>query len=165
MLNTYLCDILLIGDICAYMNLIRFLAREKDRKIKHKSILFFSGDRCVKRISWSHWFLCLKHICLMLQIKRSYYYVYTQNRKKVCCPLEWGLDVFGGKWKYRILCVLHNNGKLRFGDLKKILPDITDPVLSSMLKELTKSGWLKGFSIMKYLPEWNTLLPNKGIRW
>ena len=26
--------------------------------------------------------------------------------KDIRCPLEYGLDVFGGRWKSRIICVL-----------------------------------------------------------
>lgn len=31
------------------------------------------------------------------------------------CPLEYGLEVFGGKWKSRILCVLSKKQTLRYG--------------------------------------------------
>lgn len=27
------------------------------------------------------------------------------------CPLEYGLAIFGGKWKSRIICVLSANGQ------------------------------------------------------
>ena len=33
------------------------------------------------------------------------------------CPLEYGLTIFGGKWKSRIICVLSANKKLRFATL------------------------------------------------
>ena len=29
-----------------------------------------------------------------------------KTEKDIRCPLEYGLDVFGGKWKSRIICVL-----------------------------------------------------------
>ena len=60
------------------------------------------------------------------------------------------------------MCVLHNNGKLRFGDLKKILPDITDPVLSSMLKELTKSGLIERFQYNEIPPRVEYSLTEQG---
>lgn len=31
------------------------------------------------------------------------------------CPLEYRLEVFGGKWKSRILCVLSKKQTLRYG--------------------------------------------------
>lgn len=51
------------------------------------------------------------------------------------CPLEYGLSVFGGKWKSRIICVLAQNNKLRYSELRKELANITDAVLAA-LKEL-----------------------------
>ena len=52
------------------------------------------------------------------------------------CPLEYGLDVFGGKWKSRIICVLAAMETLRYGELRKEMSNITDAVLASTLKEL-----------------------------
>ena len=52
------------------------------------------------------------------------------------CPLEYGLSVFGGKWKSRIICVLAQKNKLRYSELRKELANITDAVLAAALKEL-----------------------------
>lgn len=30
------------------------------------------------------------------------------------CPLEYGLEVFGGKWKSRVICVLNEKKVLRY---------------------------------------------------
>ena len=54
----------------------------------------------------------------------------------ILCPIEYGLTMFGGKWKSRILCVLSTNSFYRYNELKKELSNITDAVLASMLKEL-----------------------------
>lgn len=62
-------------------------------------------------------------------------YVRKTERERMC-PLEYGLELFGGKWKSRILCVLSFRGTLRYGELKEELGNITDAVLASMLKEL-----------------------------
>lgn len=56
--------------------------------------------------------------------------------KDTMCPIEYGLDVFGGKWKSRIICVLSFKDSMRYSEIKKYLCDITDAVLASMLKEL-----------------------------
>ena len=32
--------------------------------------------------------------------------------KDIRCPLEYGLAIFGGKWKSRIICVLAVNEKI-----------------------------------------------------
>ena len=35
------------------------------------------------------------------------------------CPLEYGLKVFGGKWKSRVICVLNEKGVLRYSAIRK----------------------------------------------
>lgn len=37
--------------------------------------------------------------------------------KDIRCPLEYGLTVFGGKWKSRVICVLAEKGTLRYSAL------------------------------------------------
>ena len=49
------------------------------------------------------------------------------------CPLEYGLTIFGGKWKSRIICVLSAKERLRYSVLRKELYNITDAVLSARL--------------------------------
>ena len=56
--------------------------------------------------------------------------------KDIRCPLEYGLDIFGGKWKSRIICVLAEKGCLRYSLLRKEMANITDTALSVNLKEL-----------------------------
>ena len=52
------------------------------------------------------------------------------------CPLEYGLSVFGGKWRSRIICVLAAKKTLRYSALRKEMANITDAVLATTLKEL-----------------------------
>lgn len=59
-----------------------------------------------------------------------------KTEKEIMCPLEYGLEIFGGKWKSRILCVLSGSEALRYNAIKKELGNITDAVLAAMLKEL-----------------------------
>lgn len=56
------------------------------------------------------------------------------------CPLEYGLTLFGGKWKSRIICVLSANEKLRYSEIRKEMYNITDAVLAATLKELIEAG-------------------------
>lgn len=42
------------------------------------------------------------------------------------CPLEYGLEVFGGKWKSRVICVLADKKTLRYSELRAELVNITD---------------------------------------
>ena len=60
--------------------------------------------------------------------------------KDMMCPIEYGMDIFGGKWKSRILCVLSSAEVLRYNEIRKQLCNITDAVLAAMLKELIADG-------------------------
>ncbi len=60
--------------------------------------------------------------------------------KDIRCPLEYGLDIFGGKWKSRIICVLNSKKVLRYGEIRKEMTDITDAVLATALKELIENN-------------------------
>ncbi len=49
------------------------------------------------------------------------------------CPLEYGLAIFGGKWKSRIICVLSANGKLRYSEFIAILQNTaSNPIHQSV---------------------------------
>lgn len=51
------------------------------------------------------------------------------------CPVTYTLERIGGRWKALIL--YHLSGKpLRYGELKRALPDITEKMLIQQLKEL-----------------------------
>lgn len=52
------------------------------------------------------------------------------------CPLEYGMAIFGGKWKSRIICVLSVNETLRYSEIRNEMHNITDAVLAATLKEL-----------------------------
>jgi DNA-binding HxlR family transcriptional regulator len=52
------------------------------------------------------------------------------------CPVETGLELIGGRWKARILWKLYDNRTMRFGELRRGLPGITEKMLAQQLKEL-----------------------------
>ena len=51
------------------------------------------------------------------------------------CPVSTAIDVIGGKWKVIILYQLRGK-TLRFGELKKSIPKITQKMLTHQLREL-----------------------------
>ncbi len=55
------------------------------------------------------------------------------------CPLSWALSVISGKWKIAIIWLLRNNA-LRFNELQKNLPNITQKTLTQQLRELERDG-------------------------
>lgn len=63
-------------------------------------------------------------------------------RKHYGCVTEFALDVLGGKWKTIILAYLMVE-PLRYGQLRKLLPRLSDKVLTQRLKELESAGLIK----------------------
>jgi DNA-binding HxlR family transcriptional regulator len=55
------------------------------------------------------------------------------------CPVETAVDVLRGKWKILILWYLQD-GHYRFNELQRILPGVTQKVLSQQLRELERDG-------------------------
>ncbi|QUD90279.1 winged helix-turn-helix transcriptional regulator [Phenylobacterium montanum] len=59
--------------------------------------------------------------------------------KRFGCPVEFALDVLGGKWKIVILSNL-KQGPLRYGELRALIPTLSDKMLTQRLKELEELG-------------------------
>lgn len=58
---------------------------------------------------------------------------------KYSCPLILTHNIIGGKWKLMILWhIVH--GDNRFSELKRVIPDITEKVLYTNLRELEECG-------------------------
>jgi len=79
------------------------------------------------------------------------------------CPLEYGLEIFGGKWKSRIICVLSAKKILRYSELRQEMSNITDAVLASTLKELITDGIVERKSYDEILPRVEYSLTEKGL--
>lgn len=56
-----------------------------------------------------------------------------------CSNLVYAIAIFGGRWKVLILRELEGR-KLRFSELRNIMPKITERILSLQLKELEQHG-------------------------
>jgi DNA-binding HxlR family transcriptional regulator len=50
--------------------------------------------------------------------------------------MAYTLSLIGGRWKPAILWQLMLNGRIRYNQLRKMLPDISERILVSHLKEL-----------------------------
>lgn len=61
------------------------------------------------------------------------------NQKKYNISVEATLEVIGGKWKCVILCHL-THGKKRTSELKRLMPNITQKMLTQQLRELEEDG-------------------------
>lgn len=56
------------------------------------------------------------------------------------CPVKKALVLLTGKWNARILYELILKDSLRFGELRKAIPDISNTMLSATLKDLEEQG-------------------------
>lgn len=83
--------------------------------------------------------------------------------KDIRCPLEYGLAVFGGKWKSRVICVLAEKGTLRYSAIRKEMANITDAVLASTLKELIADGIVMRRQYDEIPPRVEYRLSEKGM--
>ena len=82
--------------------------------------------------------------------------------KDIRCPLEYGMEIFGGKWKTRIICVLARKDVLRYNELKKSLANITDTVLATTLKELLESQIIERVQYNEIPPRVEYSLTERG---
>src|SRR4051794_15470462 len=63
-----------------------------------------------------------------------------QARSTPCCPLyHHAVELVGKRWTGAILSVLMD-GPLRFSEVKTLVPDLSDRLLSERLKELEGEG-------------------------
>lgn len=69
-------------------------------------------------------------------------YAFKLRDKTYHCAMDVTMDFIGGKWKTVVLWYLRNK-TLRFGELKKQIPDITEKMLSIQLKALEEDGLVK----------------------
>lgn len=83
--------------------------------------------------------------------------------KDIRCPLEYGMELFGGKWNSRIICVLATLGTLRYSELRKEMGNITDAVLASTLKELIANEIVSRKSYDEIPPRVEYSLTEKGF--
>ncbi len=58
------------------------------------------------------------------------------ENKTFNCEKELTLNIIGGKWKMLILWFLGKEGTNRFGELKALMPGITQRMLVNQLREL-----------------------------
>jgi len=63
----------------------------------------------------------------------------SPEEKSQLCPVVYAIGQLGGKWK---LIVLHHlvDAPLRFGELRRAIPDITQRMLTLTLRELEEDG-------------------------
>lgn len=61
------------------------------------------------------------------------------KEKQYHCPVEVSMDILSGKWKCLMLWHLHEGTK-RYKELERIVPGVSQKMLTQQLKELEKDG-------------------------
>lgn len=89
--------------------------------------------------------------------------MYTPKLEKdIRCPLEYGLSVFGGKWRSRVLCVLAGHEVMRYTVIRREMTNITDAVLATTLRELLADGLIRRRQFDEIPPRVEYALTEKG---
>jgi DNA-binding HxlR family transcriptional regulator len=68
--------------------------------------------------------------------------VFVLKGKEYHCAMDVTMDYIGGKWKTVVLWYLRKDKK-RFSELRRLIPNITEKMLSLQLKDLEKDGIVK----------------------
>ncbi|MDD8017123.1 MAG: helix-turn-helix domain-containing protein [Bacteroidota bacterium] len=66
-------------------------------------------------------------------------YAYRMNGRIYHCAMDVTMSFIGGKWKTVVLWYLRNDAK-RFSELKRLIPEITEKMLSVQLKQLEQDA-------------------------
>ena len=84
------------------------------------------------------------------------------TKKKYNISVEATLEVIGGKWKCVILCHL-THGKKRTNELKRLMPDITQKMLTQQLRELEADGVINRIAYNQVPPKVEYELSEYGL--
>lgn len=78
------------------------------------------------------------------------------------CPVTPVIGMLQGKWKLQILYELCIKQPLRFGELKKLLPTITNTMLTNALRELENDNLITRVQFNEIPPHVEYSLSDKG---
>lgn len=84
------------------------------------------------------------------------------KNKEYPCSFDITMDLMGGKWKPVIVWHLGTKGTKRFSELKKLLPNITQKMLTQQLRELETDGLVERKVYPQVPPKVEYSLTNLG---
>lgn len=87
--------------------------------------------------------------------------MYKFKDKEYVCLIEMALDLIGEKWKSLILWNLYNS-PLRYNQLKRAIPDVTQKMLTQQLRELESCGLVHRHSYPQTPPKVEYSLTDDG---
>ncbi len=78
------------------------------------------------------------------------------------CPVIPLISMLQGKWKMQIIYELCIKKPMRFGELRKVIPDITNTMLTNALRELESDGLVSRVQFNEIPPHVEYSLTDKG---
>lgn len=78
------------------------------------------------------------------------------------CPVHRTLELLSGKWRTHIIYELCKHGTMRFGELKKAYPHITNTMLTNTLRDLEGMGIIHREQYNEIPPHVEYSLTDKG---
>lgn len=83
--------------------------------------------------------------------------------KSYRCYFELTLDLIGGKWKPVILYYIGYFGKLRYAEIRRNIPNLTERMLTKQLRELEQDGIIHREVFPEIPPKVEYSLTEKGL--
>ena len=80
------------------------------------------------------------------------------------CPLEYALEILGGKWKLKVIWTIFRFKIIRFNKLKRELPGITDLMLTKILKLLVENNIILRTQFNEIPPKVEYSLTENGLK-
>lgn len=87
---------------------------------------------------------------------------FIYNGKIYYNPVQLVMEQIGGTWKAPILWRLKENKVMRYGELRKDIPHISDKMLTTQLRELEQDGYIERKVYAVVPPKTEYSLTDKG---
>ncbi len=84
------------------------------------------------------------------------------KKENNACPIAGSINIFGGKWKSEILYYI-NLGPRRFNELRRLIPEVTQRMLTQQLRELERDGIVSRKQYMEIPPKVVYSMTDLGI--
>ncbi|MFL9483895.1 winged helix-turn-helix transcriptional regulator [Chitinophagaceae bacterium LWZ2-11] len=79
------------------------------------------------------------------------------------CPVRKAMDMIGSKWKMRLIGSMRD-GEKRYGELKRLIPGISEKMLIQELKNLVDVGLVEKKAYPEIPPKVEYKLTVKGLK-